>query len=237
MAATVSARRQALADLVRTRKGEGASGRLATRLGIVLIVLCLLGLAVAWCAGFFTTPQEVLAVRTAVDTEIAQFARVARGEIPFSENTGSFGPLMEVARQVPDQYRDQTRRELGRLFEARDTAEINSFFALPPAQRAAELDRRIKAEEARRARWEAERQEREPSRGDAGGGASDGARSDQARATPQGQRRGGSRTEESRNNWAKRSIDRTTAEGRARRTEYRRAKDQRRIALGFQPRS
>lgn len=236
MAATGSPRRQALGDLARTRKGEGASRRLTTRLAAFITGLCLLGLAVAWFGGFFSTPDEVRAVRAAVETEIAQLERVARGEIPFSEDSSSFGKVMDVARQVPDRYRDQSRRELGRLFEARETAEVNSFFTLPPAKRAAELDRRIKAEEARRARWEAERAQREASRGDTGGGASGGARSDQANAAPQGQRRGGARTEESRNTWAKKYIDRTSADGRARRTEYRRAKDQRQIAMGIEPR-
>jgi hypothetical protein len=227
MAATVATRRQALADFARTRKSDRASGRLTTRVAVGVILLCLLGLAVAWWAGFFSTPREVLAVRAAVDTEIAQLARVARGEIPFSEDTGSFGPLMAVARQVPDQYRDQARSEFGRLFEARETAEVDSFFGLPPAQRAAELDRRIKAEEARRARWEAERQERATAQAAASGGQTN------AGAAPRSSRRRGDGTEETRNSWRKRGIDRTTADSRARRTEYRRAKDQRRIAMGL----
>ncbi len=229
MAATATARRQALADFARSRKREGGTGRVTRRIALVMIVLCLLGLAVAWFAGFFTTPQDVVALRAAVDTEIAQLERMAKGEIPYSEGNRSFGSIMDVARKVPDQYRDQ---EMSRFFRAYEAAEISSYFALPPDQRAAELDRRIKAEEARRARWEAERQERATAEATASGGAGSG----QASGAPQGGRRVRVRTEETRNAWVKRYIDRTSADGRARRTEYRRAKDQRKLAMGIAPR-
>lgn len=229
MTATASLRRQALADLARSRQGDqGSGGRVRTIL-IALMVIALVAFFVLWLTGFFSTPAEVLALREAVNTQVVELERMARGEVPYSEERASWGPLYEAARQVPEQYRDQ---EIGRYFRAREAAEINSYFSLPPDQRAAELDRRIKAEEARRARWEAERAQREANQASSNGGGSG--------TTPAGQpsssgRPRRSRTEETRNAWVKRYLDRTSADGRAKRTEYRRAKDQRRVAMGLEP--
>jgi hypothetical protein len=228
MSATASIRRQALADLARSRKGDrGSGGRFRTIL-IAFVVIVLLAFVALWLAGFFSTPAAVLALREAVNTQVVELERMARGEIPYSEERLAFGTLYDVAQQVPEQYRDQ---EIGRYFRAREAAEINSYFALPPDQRAAELDRRIKAEEARRARWEAERAQRQANQANSNGGGSATATAGQS---SRGGRPRGSRTEETRNAWVKRYIDRTSADGRAKRTEYRRAKDQRRIAMGLE---
>ncbi len=232
MAATASPRRQALADLARARKGEQASsGRLRTIL-VAFVLIGLLAFLVLWLAGFFSTPPDVLALREAVNAQVVELERMARGEIPYSEERASWGTLYEAAQQVPEAYRDQ---EIGRFFRAREVAEINSYFALPPEQRAAELDRRIKAEEARRARWEAERAQREASQASSNGGGGGGGAGASAGRASSGGRPQRSRTEETRNAWVKRYIDRTTADGRAKRTEYRRAKDQRRVAMGLEP--
>ena len=259
MAATASARRQSLADLARSRRGEGSAGRWVRRVAVVIILAALIGWGLLWLLGFFSTPQEVLAVRALVDDQVAELDRVARNEVPLSFEGGSFGAMFETMRQVPEAYRDQARAEMGRLFAARERAEIDSFFSMPPDQRQAELDRRIRAEDARRRAWQAERSSRESARPggprgegggrgeggpggsrERGGGQAGGGRTSQvATSTPasgsRGWRRGGG-TEESRNMRRKRRLDQSTAESRARRTEYRRAKDQRRIELGIEPR-
>ena len=220
-------RRQALADLARSRRDEKAGNSKVRTILVAFVAIGLITLIVMWFAGFFSTPAEVIALREAVNTQVAELEKMARGEIPYSEERAGWGNLYDTARQVPEQYRDQ---EIGRYFRAREAAEINSYFALPPDQRAAELDRRIKAEEARRARWEAERAQREASQASSNGSGSGSATSGQS--TRGG--RGRSRTEETRNAWVKRYIDRTSADGRAKRTEYRRAKDQRRVAMGLE---
>jgi len=241
MAATVSARRQALAELARSRQPSGLNRRLRPA-AIGIVGLGLLGLAVLWLLGFFSGPRELRAVRAAVDGEVAELERMARGEVPYGEASASFAPVMQAMRDVPEQYREQARQEMGRLFEARDRAEVSSYFAVPPAQRAAELDRRIKEEEARRARWQAERDRRMAERGDGGGaGRGQQAAVGGGAAPPQpggagGQPRQRDRSEEGRNTRAKQRLDRSTADARARSTEYRRAKDQRRIQLGLEPR-
>lgn len=232
MTATASLRRQTLADLARARKDEtGGGGRLRT----ILIAVILIGLVVfagLWLAGFFSTPPEVLALRAAVDTQVTELARMARGKIPYTEDRASFSAVFDAASNVPRQYREQ---EVERFFMAREAAEVNSYFALPPAQRAAELDRRIKADEARRARWEAERAQREASTASSNRGGASAAASGQTGSTPGGDRPRRSSTEESRNARSKGYIDRTSPDTRAKRTEYRRARDQRRVSMGLPP--
>jgi hypothetical protein len=242
MAATVSSRRQALADLARSRRAEGSTGRLIRRTAVGVILAALIGWIVLWLLGFFSTPKEVLAVRALVDGQVAELERVARNEAPLSYEGGSFGAMFETMRQVPEAYRDQARAEMGRLFAARERAEIDSFFAMPPAQRQAELDRRIQAEDARRRAWQAERASREASRGGGPRGGDSQAAGTRGGPPPaagppsSGGRRRGDGTEDSRNMRRKSRLDRSTAESRARRTEYRRLKDQRRIELGIPPR-
>ena len=126
---------------------------------------------------------------------------------------------------------------MGRLFEARERAEINSFFAMSPDQRMNELDRRIRDEdaqrEARRAEW-AQRQSsgdaQGGSRGPRGGGDAGG------RGGPPGgggPGRGRSSTEEQRNDWRKQRLDNGSPQGRAQRDEYRRLMRERREQLGL----
>lgn len=237
MAATVSARREALAELARSRRAEGSAGRMVRIAAVVAVLSGLLGLAWLFLAG--GTPAEVRALEAAVDGQIAQLQQAAVSGKPFDDADGSFRAVFEAARGVPDAYRDRARAEVGRLFEARERAEVDSYFAVPPERRAAELDRRIKADEERRKQWEAEREGRSADRGGPERSAT------QASAQPAGQpaptaaapggvRRDGS--EEGRNARSKQRIDSTSAESRARRTEYRRALDQRRIQLGLEPR-
>ncbi len=203
-----------------------------------IILLAILGWCGMWLFGAFSTPPQLLAVRTEVDQQIAQLEEASRNGEPFSPDTGSFTAVFATMREVPEAYRDQAREQMGRLFEARETAEVDSFFAVPPEKRAAELDRRIEAEETRRKAWAAERTRRDAQQGNGGATAQSGratAGTGQTAGQPGGGRRRGDGTEESRNMRSKSRIDKTSAESRARNTEYRRLKDQRRIQLGLEP--
>lgn len=239
-AASAADKRRLLAKLA---NGRGRGSRLQSAGGsfrgraIAAVLAAAVILALIWFTGWFSAPRPVRDMRALVDEQVALLGRVARNDAPLSEV--SFAPVFERMREVPAAYRDQVRGDLGRLFAAREAAEINSFFALPPAERQAELDRRIRAEEQRR-------QAREASRtAGAGGNASGGNASDatgsngaggsgrggttQAGGPPSGPRRGG--TEEERNRRRKASIDRSTPEQRARRAEYRRVMQERREQL------
>lgn len=245
--ATIANRRQAVAALAAERHGQGKSGRFWKRALVALLALACLSLLVMWLMGFFSTPQAVAEVAQIVDQQIVEYDRAARGEVPFN-SVAAFGTVMQKMRDVPREYREQ---QMGRLWEARERAEMGSYFALPPDKRQAELDRRIKVDEDRRKAWQADRERRDQQRGDArtastggdrggpGGGAGGGAGGGGgdpggAGGRPPGGRRG-SGTEESRNERSKRRIDRSTPEQRAQQSEYRRALEERRAKLGVPP--
>ncbi len=243
-------KRQALAALAAQRgggRGDGASGSFWKRMAVAATVLALLIPVTMWFLGFFSTPREVAEFRRLVDEQVAQLETAALAGTPPDRVAGS-QDIRETMRAIPEQYREQAGRDLGRLFAARDRAEMDSYFALPPDQRQTELDRRIKADEDRRKAWESERARRDQQRSEAGGNAAtsggdataggrQAAGGGQGGPQPGGNgsgRRGGG-TEESRNQWGKRLIDRTTPEQRAQRAEYRRAIEERRIKLGLPP--
>jgi hypothetical protein len=247
-AASAADKRLLLSELAGSRRrgnshpsGGSFRGRaLAAGFGAVLILFLI------WLAGSFSAPRPVRDVRALVDEQVAHLGRVSRNEAPLSEV--SFAPVFERMRDVPAAYREQVRGDLGRLFAAREAAEINSFFALPPAERQAELDRRIRASEQRRQAREASRNAgtggREAgatasndtssngtsSNGPAAGGGARGGTAQTGGGSPSRPRRGSS-TEEERNMRRKASIDRSTPEQRARRAEYRRVMQERREQL------
>lgn len=245
--ANSTATRQMIRETVRRHRGEGPSDkrRWLRRTGQVLSLLLLPAGLLLWWGGFFTPPAAVAEIRSLVDEEVARLAKVSRNEIPYGSADPDMGEWFQKFRDVPESYRDEVRREMGRLFSARERAATSSYFALPPAQRKAELDRRIKAEDARRQQWMAERAARSqndrPGNSQTGPNAGPGRGEAQRGAGPQrgpsdqAGRRRGPRTEDSRNEWMKRRIDASSPEERARRTEYRRAMTERREQLGLSP--
>ena len=260
--ATVSAdRRRLLEQMKQSQGGRGGKGgkgggRTRTIIGWVLAVIAILALFVVfvmWASGAFSTPPEILEVRSAVNLEIEELNKVARNEKPFSSDFSGTGKVFETMRNLPPEMRDDARAEMERLFNARERAETQSFFALPPQDRQKELDRRIKEEEDRRQAWMKQREERAAQRdaerprdrenGQGQGREGRGDRGDRAgggggRGGPGGGGggpggRGGS--EEARNAARKARLDGSSAEERAQRTEYRRQIEDRRKALGLPP--
>jgi len=244
MAATMADKRRFLAELASDDRPGGLSRR-GWQVGIALAGAVLIVLLAIWLRGRWFAPRPVQEFRGLVDAQIAQLDRVARNELPLSEV--SFAPIFERSRDLPPQYRDQLRGDFGRLFAARESAEVDSFFRMPAADRQAELDRRLKAEEQRRqqfaAAWanrprpEGDRGTREGTRTGGGtGGAggrpgSPGAGGAGGGGGPTSGRRTG--TQEEWNQRSKAAIDRSTPEQRARRTEYRRLVQERREQLGM----
>jgi uncharacterized membrane protein YgcG len=233
MATMTMNQRRMLDALAASREEE--SGGVVKKVGMGLAVLAILALLVLWLMGFFSTPKEVLEIRAMVDQQIVELQRVARNEVPMSYGSSSFGPMFERMRDMPEKTREQLRGEMDRLFRARERAELQSYFALPADQRRAELDRRIKAEEARRKAWQEQRANR--------GGNNGGGRGNATAGGPPGggggpQRGGGGgpgggRSEDGRNTRAKQRIDSSTPEQRAQTTEYRRVMEERRQQLGL----
>lgn len=247
---SMTEKRRALAELAAQRDREGRVGRILMRSALVLVLLLLVAPVVLWACGFFTTPQPVAEMRQLVDRQVAEYDRVARGEVPFASAPGS-DAVFEKLREMPRDLRDQAGREMGRLWEARERAELGSYFALPPQERQAELDRRIKAEEDLRRKWQEARERREQERaragqsataaggqgGDVRGPAGTGPPGGPGGATGNAPGGGGPRvaaTEDVRHKRMKRRIDRTSPEERAWQAEYRRALEARREQLGLQ---
>lgn len=237
MSTAASDRRRALADLVRERGGGRSSGGVVRRMVIGLILVALLTLLLAWLLGFFSVPGDVLEIRGLVDSEIAELRKVARNEVPLASDSPGFAVVLDRVRNLPPDLRRQANQDVGRLLAAREQAELDSYFNLPPERRQAELDRRIKAEEDRRKAREAARAARESQRSAPPAGAplagGSGAASSGRSGPPTGGSRGRSMTEDERNARSKRRIDRSSPDERARRTEYRRAIDERRAQLGL----
>jgi len=245
--ASTADKRRAVAALAAERNSQGAAARFAKRAAGALAVLALIAMPVLWLMGFFSSPKAVAEIEQAVNQQLAEYDRVARGEVPFASAPSSRS-MFEKMRDVPPQYREQVGQQMGRLWEARERAESASYFALPPDKRQAELDRRIKADEERRKQWQAERERRDqersaggqqpggfagrggpPGGGPPGGGPPGGGRGPGG-GTPDGNRRG---SEEARNERSKRRLDQSTPEQRAQRSEYRRAMEERRTQLGL----
>jgi hypothetical protein len=241
--ATVTSRREALAEFVRSREQSGGGGGTFRRAVVAIVVLALLGMAIAWLLGAFTGGSpEVRVLQTRVDDEIRKLDQVTRGGASFDSVTPNFGEIMEQARAVPEPQRAVAWQQMGRLFEARETVEVQSFFRLPPAEREAELDRRIRAEEERRkARNAARAQARDMGGrprggppGPPGGGPPAGGGRPPGGGGPTVARTGS--PDDRRIQRAKAAIDRTTPEQRAMRTEYRRLMAERRAKQGLSDR-
>lgn len=240
--ASTADKRRALAELAAERNREGAAGRLVRRAIAVLLLLLLLAFPTLWACGFFTAPQAVMEVRQLVDAQVAEFSRVARGEVPYGAAPAS-GAVYERMRELPRAYREQVGQDMGRLWEARERAETGSYFALPAAEREAELDRRIKAEEERRQRWQAEREQRERQRAaesrqagvtaGRGGGGQPNAGGGRGPGGGGGGPGGAANADQARLERGKRRLDGTTPEERAQQAEYRRALEERRAKLGI----
>jgi hypothetical protein len=229
-AASTTDRRRALADMARERSTRRQAGR-GVRWAIGGLAAMLLAPLLAWLWGFFGPPREVLEIRGLVDAQITEL-RQAAGAGGFADASPGFAAILDRVRDLPPETRRQTEGEIGRLFEAREQAETDSYFNLPPDRRQEELDRRIKADETRRLAREAARAQRE-SRQPAAGGGRPGPGSAAAGGPPASGRRGRSSSEEQRNAVRKAIIDRTSPRERAQRTEYRRAIDERRKQLGL----
>lgn len=257
--ATLDDRRRALRDFAARQDQAAAGGRFGRRLLAGVVILAVIVAFLLWMFGFFSTPPAIAELKTLVDGQVAEYARAARGEVPFDSVAG-FGAIADKMRELPREYRAQAGQQMSRLGQARERAEMASYFRLAPAERQAELDRRIKADEERRKQWQTERQKRDAARAASGQQASVTGNGGQGRdgtgggrspgggtagpggsgARPGGQQGGGApgggrptSSEEARNDRSKRRIDRSSPEERAQRTEYRRAIETRRSQLGL----
>jgi len=259
-AGTMSEKRLLLAKLAEAQDSArgGPKRRALSRTAAVLVILAVLVSLILWFSGFFSTPKEVLEIRAMVDEQIGQLQKVARNEAPLTYDTSDFRQSWDRVRKMPSEVREQVRYEMERLSRARDQAELRSYFAMPAQERQKELDRRIKAEEARRQAFRQQRTNQASGNGPNGGQGQSGsngrgrsgAGAGSAQAGTAGPRGGGGGgggpgpgggaggrrgSEDGRNTRSKQRIDATSPEERAQSAEYRRAMDARRQQMGLSP--
>jgi len=190
-----------------------------TLLAVVALLL------IAWLGGwirFTTDPRlaEVLALQREVDRLVAADGG-PKTEAEASVIAAAWGRIREKTEALPPRLRGQAAAAGWATAEAGRRRAMDRFFATPPADRKAELDRQIKSERliggalaATAAARSGATAAAAPSAGQAGGGS----------APPQGP------SEDSRNAGRKGVIDNTTSSQRARFFEYQRALNERRKA-------
>ena len=189
------------------------------------------------------------------DPRVAEIRQLqAEAQKQFTENGGpktvaeataamtSMNTIRAKLEALPPHLRSQAERQGGGMFRSAMGARIDTYFALPPEKRQAEVDRQIDQEEMMRKAFEAGRavagvlgggQGGGPGGGQGGHGGAAGTAGSGTSAAPPGPHRMSGGSEEDRNKWRKSMIDRTTPEQRARYVEYRRVMDERREQRGL----
>jgi len=202
-----------------------------------LASIALLGLLAAWLGGwirFGTDPRvrEILALQERARERYAANG----GPTNSADAAAAVTSMMEIRQKteaLPEHLRPRVQEAAGDVFRSAFRARIDGYFALPPNQRQAELDRQIDQDEMMRKAFEAGRTVMSA----LGGGPAQASAGTPATGAAGPQPGGGSpwssRSEDERNRWRKSMIDRTTPQDRARFTEYRRAVDARREQRGL----
>jgi hypothetical protein len=185
------------------------------------------------------------------DPRVAEIRQLqAEAQKQFTENGGpktvaeataamtSMNTIRAKLEALPPHLRSQAERQGGGMFRSAMGARIDTYFALPPEKRQAEVDRQIDQEEMMRKAFEAGRAVAGVLGGGQGGGqggqgGAAGTAGSGTSAAPPGPHRMSGGSEEDRNKWRKSMIDRTTPEQRARYVEYRRVMDERREQRGL----
>ena len=212
------------------------------------VAALLLAFLAAWLLGYirFTTDPRVAEVK-ALQADVQKLMNENGGPATMEQAEVAVA-AMQAVRTKMETLPEPLRRDLGRTggFRATMQARINSYFALPPDKRQAELDRQIAQEDMLRQAFEKAGGGWGPPGGGPPGGGGQGGRPQgnaaQAGGGPGGPNAGGpgggpggpprGGSEEDRNRWRKDMIDSTTPAQRAQFSEYRRAMDTRREQLG-----
>jgi len=146
MTSTAAQSRRMVADLVRDRADASRGKRLLRWTlwlgGVAVLAVLLFG----WFQGWFTTHPKVAAGRQAIGQQIATLEKAGAGQATLALFDRRYDALQKKIRSLPKDLRQQLEGDLHRLSEARERAEVNSYFSLPPTQRQAEIDRRIQAD-------------------------------------------------------------------------------------------
>jgi len=196
---------------------------------IVVAALVAVAVLVAWLGGWLgSTPDPRVTEILAMQEEARTKYGADGGPKTLVEATAAVAAMSTIRQKVealPERLRPQVEQAGGSMMRDMFRNRIDAYFAAPPAQRRAELDRQIDQEEIMRKAFEA---------GSAvvnavGGGQ----RSGSGGSGGSGGGPPSSGNQDDRNRWRKNIIDSTTPEERARYTEYRRAVEERREERGL----
>ena len=219
------------------KKAKGSAGRWIG----VIVALLVFGLLGAWATGLFgrRTDVRIVEIRKMSDEMSKQMATGGpQNEDEAKAFVQSMGQIREKIQALPEDLRGQAFRGggMGRGFQAAMQANMKSFFATPPAQREAELDRQIKREQMMQKAFAAAGGfgggPGGPGGGGPGGGGAPGGgggRGPGGGGGAGGGPGGGGNPEA----WRKQMLDSTGPSQRAQFTEFRNAMDQRRQQLGI----
>jgi len=219
------------------KKASGSAGRWIGLLAALLFI----GLAGAWALGLFgrRTDARIVEIQKISEEMTKQMASGGpQNEEEAKAFVQSMGQIREKIQALPEDLRGQAFRGggMGRGFQAAMQANMKSFFATPPAQREAELDRQIKREQMMQKAFAAAGGfgggPGGPGGGGPGGGGAPGGgggRGPGGGGGAGGGPGGGGNPEA----WRKQMLDSTGPSQRAQFTEFRNAMDQRRQQLGI----
>lgn len=217
-----------------TKEPSGGAGRIAAAVAAV----AMLGVLVAWFAGWFgsATDPRIVAIQKLQQEAEQKFVTGGGPQTldEAKEAVAAMGRIRDEIRSLPESLQPQAEAAGGSLFRSAMRKRIDAYFDAPPEKRTAELDRQIKQEQLFMQAFMAG-----GGPGGAGGrapgGGAGGPRSGGDAARGGGGPPGGgrSRTEEGRNSWRKDMIDRTSPQMRARYAEYRSAMEKRKQELGL----
>jgi len=223
------------------RSTAARSGRDADKRGsavrfwlAALAALAVLGFLVAWLGGWirFTTDPRVTEILAMQEEARTKFGANG-GPTTLVEATAAVAAMSTIRQKVdalPEHLRPQVERAGGSMMRDMFRGRINAYFAAPPAQRQALLDRQIDQEEMmdKAFKMGSAVMNAVGGRPREGGSTSSGGGGGRGGGPPSG---GGP---DDRNRWRKTNIiDRTTPEERARYSEYRRATEERRKERGL----
>lgn len=233
------------------KKAKGSAGRWIG----VIVALLVFGLLGAWATGLFgrRTDVRIVEIRKMSDEMSKQMATGGpQNEDEAKAFVQSMGQIREKIQALPEDLRGQAFRGggMGRGFQAAMQANMKSFFATPPAQREAELDRQIKREQMMQKAFAAAGGFGGGPGGGGGGGpgGGGGAGGGGGRGPgggggggpgggggggPGGGGPGGGPGGGNPEAWRKQMLDSTSPSQRAQFTEFRNAMDQRRQQLGI----
>jgi uncharacterized membrane protein YgcG len=213
-----------------TSRGRAADPDTGGWIGLVVVasILAAIGLLAAWWFGWLRGPVDprVVEIRKLRD-EVSEKYQAGGGPSTPAEATAMFDSMDEIQRRIdelPEGLREEARR--GGRMQSSFSAPIERYFATPPDQRLAELDRQIDREMMMEKAYESRQKAASGSGESSGSGGTGG-----GGGTSPGGRRGG--TEEDRNRFRKSILDRTTPAQRARYVEHRRAIAERREQRGL----